>query len=87
MAYPQAVLLMIGSLWCVASGISVVVLVYAVLSDTVCSSKSDLVSDQSCKGTMKTAMMYDVSRVIFVSANLVAVVCVFLVMMYSVTTT
>ena len=87
MAVPQASLLMVGSLWCVATGISIVLLIYAVLSDTVCSSKSDLVSDQSCRTTLKTATIYDLSIDIFVVAILVATTCVLLVILYSVTTT
>ena len=60
MAIPQAILLMVVSLWGVALGISAVLVAYAVLSDVVCSSRSDVVSDRSCRATMKTKEIYKV---------------------------
>ena len=87
MAIPQAMLLMVVSLWGVALGISAVLVAYAVLSDVVCSSRSDVVSDRSCRATMKTKEIYKVSRKLFVLSSLVTIVCLLLLVLYNVTTT
>lgn len=87
MAIPQAMLLMVVSLWGVASGISVVLVAYAVLSDVVCSSRSDMASDRSCRATMNTKEVYRFSRNLFISSSLIAIACSLLLVLYNVTTT
>lgn len=87
MAIPQAILLIVVSFWGIASGISVVLVVYAVLSDVVCSSRSDVASDRLCRATMKTNETYMFSRNLFVSSSLVAIACSLLLVLYNVTTT
>ncbi len=86
MAFPQALLLMVMTLWGVALIISLLLSMYAVLADVVCSSKGDLADDNSCRSTMKIREVYDVSRRVVVASSLVAIVCGALIALYLVTT-